>query len=270
MTIDFERFTLGKLVEIEGVGLHSGVPVKVRIHPSDGGIIFRFGNEEFAARPENVTDTARCTKLGSIAMVEHVMSALCAAEIIDAIVEVTAGELPGLDGSAKLYFDPIVAAGREQTGTASVRRLFSRIFLQEDLTKIAIGSGVGHWRYLYDISPRWPGVQAFETSNVVVDYTTEIAPARTIVLSEEIEMARAAGLGRGLDEKSVVVVGKDGYDNPPVRFESEIARHKLLDTLGDLYLSGVPARFLNVVSERGGHAANVRCAQMLATASRVE
>ncbi len=270
MTVDFVRSTVAATVEIEGVGLHSGEPVRVRILPSESGIEFRLGTETVRATPENVTDTKRCTRLGPIAMVEHLMSALSALEITDAIVEVSAPELPGLDGSAARYYDAVAAAGKVSVGTATVSKLFSRLFLQEDAVKVAVGSGTGHWRYLYDVSPRWPGVQAFETPDVIAAYREEIAPARTVVLSEEIEYAIQNGMGKGLDATSVLIVGKEGYDNPPARFENEIARHKLLDLMGDLYLSGVPARLLNVVSERGGHRSNVLCAANLLAAARRE
>ena len=123
-------------------------------------------------------------------------------------------------------------------------------------------SDLGHWRYVYDRGSVFPGLQAFETAAILDDYGASIAPARTIVLTQEIEMARKAGLGKGLTEDSVLIVGDTGYDNPS-RFNDEPARHKLLDLVGDLYLSGVPITWLNVVAERTGHRDNVEMASML-------
>jgi hypothetical protein len=140
--------------------------------------------------------------------------------------------------------------------------MYARLFVQADDIKIAVGKGHGHWRFDFVTSPRWPGEMTFETVNVMDHYESEIAPARTTVFSEEIEMVKAAGLGRGLDESSVLIIGESGYENPS-RFPDEPARHKLLDLIGDLYLSGVPIDQLNVVGTRSGHRRNIEMAKLL-------
>jgi UDP-3-O-acyl-N-acetylglucosamine deacetylase len=262
----FERQTVRSTVEFAGLGLHTGVPVKVEVHPGDAGIWFSAGTERIEAIPANVIDTKRCTRLGPVSTIEHLMSALAGLEITDAEVVVTGGEMPALDGSAMGFFQPLSAAGLTGLGQSEIPALFTRIFHQEDHgLKLAVGKGSGHWRYIYDLGDRWPGQQSFEVAELPAGYGQEIAPARTLVLSEEIEPAKAAGLGRGLDESSVLIVGKVGYESAP-RFIDEPARHKLLDLIGDLYLAGVPLRFLNVVAERSGHRANVEVAAMLKTA----
>jgi UDP-3-O-acyl-N-acetylglucosamine deacetylase len=139
---------------------------------------------------------------------------------------------------------------------------FTRVFVQEGDAKIAIGAGEGSWRYLFDSSDRWLGMQEFEVPNVVEEYVKEIAPARTFAFEEEMEMIRRAGLGKGLDESSAFVIGTQRYLND-TRFPDEPARHKLLDAIGDLYLAGIPIKHLNVVAERTGHKANVRAAMLL-------
>ena len=96
--ISYTRKTLQSDVVMEGLGLHSGIPVKVHIYPGDQGIAFRRGDERVLAKPENVTDTTRCTTLGPVSTIEHLMSAFAGLEITDAEVEVDAPELPGLDG----------------------------------------------------------------------------------------------------------------------------------------------------------------------------
>jgi UDP-3-O-[3-hydroxymyristoyl] N-acetylglucosamine deacetylase len=261
--MNYARRTLKNTTTLQGKGLHTGEPVTVRIHPAQDGIHFRHGSERVAAKPENVTDTTRCTRLGSIGMIEHMMAALGALEITDAEVEMDAAELPGADGSSDPYLRALLAAGTEDFGEAEVPQLFTRIFHQEDDSlKLAIGKGSGHWRYVYNLGPRWPHEQAYETSDVCSAFADEIAAARTFVLAEEIPMAQQMGLGRGLDESSVLILGVEGYINAP-RFPDEPARHKLLDLMGDLYLAGVPLRSLNVVAERTGHRCNVHAAAML-------
>lgn len=263
--IRFNRKTLKNDAVVEGLGLHSGIPVRVQIHPGEKGIAFRRGPDRVQATPSNVTDTTRCTTLGPVGTIEHLMSALAGLEITDAEIEVDAPELPGLDGSALPYVSALSAAGFVDLGEKEIPELFSRVFFQDDLIKIAASKGSGHWRTVYSVHNRWPGTQAFEALDAVSAYVSEIAPARTFVLAEEIPMIIERGLGRGLDEQTALILGIEGYKNAS-RFEDEPARHKLLDLIGDLYLAGIPIRHLNVVGERSGHRTNVQAAALLAKA----
>ena len=257
------RRTLRAAVHLEGLGLHSGIPVRVSVHPGEKGIRFRFGSSIIEAKPENVTDTRRCTKLGEVSTVEHLMSALAGCEITDAEIEIDAPELPGLDGSAAPYVKAIQKVGAAEIGEQKMPELFSRVFLQEDGIKIAISKGAGEWNYTYDTPDRrWPHTMRAESHDVVRDYEPEIAAARTFALTEEVPAILASGLGKGLKEGEVLILGQTGYENPP-RFENEPARHKLLDLIGDLYLSGVPIRHLNVSAQRSGHRTNVAAAMQL-------
>jgi len=261
----FTRRTLAKPVRFEGKGLHTGVPVNVVVHPGEDGIAFRLGADRVVAAPENVTDTTRSTRLGPVGTIEHLMSALAGLEITDAEIEVDAPELPGLDGSSALYVSGFLEAGFAEIGPKELPALFTRVFLQEDALKVAVAKGTGHWRYEYVTGDRWPKVQSFEVLCAPDDYAAEIAPARTFALAEEVPYIIQMGLGQGLDENSALILGIDGYKNE-ARFDDEPARHKLLDVLGDLYLAGIPARFLNVVAERSGHRTNVLTAARLALA----
>ena len=252
-------------VLFEGRGLHTGVPVRMTVRPGSDGIAFRYGAERTLARPENVTDTTRSTKLGSVGTVEHLMAAFAGLEITDAEVELDAPELPGMDGSARLYVEALLAAGFADGERRETPELYRRIFLGENGVSLSIGKGAGHGRYVYDLGTRWPGVQAFEAEDAVGVFRTEIAPARTLALIEEVPKLIEFGLGQGLDADSAVIVGEEGYKNS-VRFDDEPARHKLLDLMGDLYLAGIPLRALNFVGERSGHRTHVKVAAMLAEA----
>jgi UDP-3-O-acyl-N-acetylglucosamine deacetylase len=263
--MNFTRKTVAETVTVSGIGLHSGIPVTLSIHPGESGIAFRYGTVRTPAKPENVTDTARCTRLGEVQTIEHLMAAFAGLEVTDAEVELSAAELPGMDGSAKLFVEAILAVGLVTVGEAELPALFTRVFVQEEGIKIAIAKGAGHWRFVYDTGDRWPGSQPFEALDAVEAFVQEIAPARTFALAEEIPMLIEHGLGRGLDAQTALILGIDGYKNE-ARFPEEPARHKLLDAMGDLYLSGVPIRCLSVVAERSGHRSHVRAAQMLAQA----
>lgn len=246
----------------DGLGLHSGVPVRVTVHPSENGIWFRLGDSRWEARPQNITDTRRCTKLGDVATIEHIMSAFAGLEITDADVELTTGELPALDGSSLGYVEAFRASGFAMLGEVEARDPYTRVFHQDLPVKIAIGKGTGHWRYSYEFPDRWPGEQTYETQDIVGSYCSEIAPARTFALAEEVPLVLAAGLAKGLDIEKALILGIEGYKND-ARFPDEPARHKLLDLIGDLYLAGIPARFLNVSSEKSGHRTNVDAAAKL-------
>lgn len=264
--MNYRGRTVAAEVALEGLGLHSGVPVRVTLRPSEsGGVVFRYGSDTVSARPDNVSDTMRCTRIGPVSTIEHLMSALAGLEITDLDVEVDQPELPSLDGSALGYVEVLRAAGHVDLGERECPPLFSRIFVHEGDLKIAASTGEGHWRYDYDTGGRWPGLQTAEFERIHESYGSEVAPARTFGLEEEVPHLQAAGLAKGLDLEKALLLGRTGYLNK-ARFPNEPARHKLLDLIGDLYLSGVPIRFLNVVAERSGHRTNVRAAQLLAEA----
>lgn len=191
------------------------------------------------------------------------MSAFAGLEITDAEVEVTGGELPAMGGCSRGYVEALEAAGYCELDAVEAPGLFKRAFVQERSAEIAIAKGGGHWRYEFVTESRWPREQIFEATDVLVAYREQIAPARTFTFAEDVQPALAAGLGKGLDAESVLILGEDGYDSA-ARFADEPARHKMLDLIGDLYLAGVPIRFLSVVAQRSGHRLNVQAAAKLA------
>lgn len=258
------RRTVARPVEIEGVGLHSGKPVEMTIDPGCDGIAVHHGPFRTPASPDRVTGTRRCTSLGPVSTVEHLMSALAGAGVTDAEVTVSAPEIPGCDGSSLAFAEALAACGLRRIGPRVTSRLSRPVVYEEGATRIRVAPGTGRWRCTYDLGARWPGAQTVEAL-LPEEYAGGVAPARTIVLREEVEAARRLELGRGLDEESVVVIGQGGYESP-VRFPDEPARHKLLDLIGDLYLSGLPVHALDVEAVRCGHTANVRVAQLLAEA----
>jgi UDP-3-O-acyl-N-acetylglucosamine deacetylase len=194
------------------------------------------------------------------------MSALCGLEITDVDVEVSGGEMPALGGSSSGYVSALAAAGIAIIGEKTLQDPFARLFLQDGEAKIAVASGEGHWRYEFITGMRWPGAQVFVLQGLPTGYENEVAPARTFGFEEEVPHLHAMGLARGLDLSSALVLGREGYVNEPL-FPDEPARHKLLDAMGDLYLSGVPARFLDVVAERTGHRLHVEMASRLEMAT---
>lgn len=258
----YGRKTLKKDARFEGRGLHSGIPVAVHVRPGSSGIRFLLGNQLWEARPDQVSDTTRCTRLGEIGTIEHLMSALAACEVTDADVEISEPELPALDGSAGPYFRELEACGLEDLGQSELPDIFSRVFVQDGDAKIGISAGTGHWRYEFNTGERWPGSQVYESNEIVRAFVEDLADARTFAFQEELPLVQAAGLGQGLDSESALILGESGYLNAE-RFDDEPVRHKLVDLIGDLYLAGIPVRLLNVSAVRSGHTLAVRAAAAL-------
>jgi UDP-3-O-[3-hydroxymyristoyl] N-acetylglucosamine deacetylase len=213
------------------------------------------------ATPSAVTDTRWHTTLGAVGTVEHLMSAFAGLEITDAEVELSYPELPGLDGSAGGY----VAALRTQPLDAADAPVLPRgeVVVETPDSSIRVRAGSGVWSYTFRHGTE---MRTF-TCRLPRDYPAEVAPARTIAVADQVPAMLARGLGRGLDESSVVLLSADGYANTP-RFPDEPARHKLLDLVGDLYLTGVPVALLDVTASFSGHTANLRAAEALLGAAR--
>jgi UDP-3-O-[3-hydroxymyristoyl] N-acetylglucosamine deacetylase len=183
--------------------------------------------------------------------------------VTDAEIEVEGGELPAADGCSLPYCVEIQRVGLADCGELTVEGPYARVFKQELPSKYAVGVGEGWWRAAYLREESFIGRQEVELAWSPEIYIREIAPARTFVLEEELDMARAAGLGKGLSESSCLLIKADSYGNS-ARFTDEPARHKLLDVIGDLALTGIPIAHLDVVAEFTGHQLNVRVAQKLA------
>ncbi len=266
--IEIKRKTITEPVSFSGLSLHGGQAVTVTVHPGENGIAFRYGANRYAAVPSEVTDTTRCTKLGEISTIEHLMSALAVAGITDCEVEVSgAPELPGLDGCAQAYFSKIMQMPHQALPARTFDGLFARVYEKGEAHEIAMGRGEGRWRYTFTSGDRFPGLQEFEVVLTPEVYAAEVAPARTFAFESELPALKQMGLGQGLDEQSAFAIGKARYLGTP-RFADEPARHKLLDLIGDLYLAGIPPLHLSVVAERSGHTANVGAAAKLLAAVR--
>lgn len=246
---------------MRGLGLHSGEPVILTMHPGGDGIAFHYRGERIPAVPANITGTRRCTRLGPVSTIEHLMSALAGSQVTDIEISVSAPELPGCDGSALPYTRALLAAGLETLGTTPGPRLRHPVRYAHGATRLEARAGTGRWTCVYQLDERWPGTQALSVK-LPDDYPAQVSPARTVVLAEEIPAARAGRLGRGLGPADVVVIGSGAYEGP-VRFRDEPVRHKLLDLVGDLYLTGAPPAHLDVTAYRSGHRANVRFAQAI-------
>jgi UDP-3-O-[3-hydroxymyristoyl] N-acetylglucosamine deacetylase len=260
---------------LEGIGLHSGVRVSVQVWPAPPGtgLMFRDAQtgQEAPALAVNVQDTSRCTRLGvggmSVQTVEHLLSALAGLGIDDAVLETRGGEIPILDGSAAPFVVALRAAGLcDQAREPSVAGLRpTRPLLIEGAggSVIALKPSDVFSAAVFLDYPRhaYLGTLCTHFDAAADDYAADIAPARTFGFLTEVEALRARGLALGASRENAVALGDDDYETP-LRFPDELARHKLLDLIGDLALLGQPLR-AEIFAIKPSHTLNIRLARAL-------
>jgi UDP-3-O-[3-hydroxymyristoyl] N-acetylglucosamine deacetylase len=276
--------TLKTAIDCVGVGVHSGRRVNLTIRPAAAGhgIVFRRTDlgREIAARFDNVTDTRLCTVLADPAMqsarvgtVEHLMAALSALAIDNALVDLDGPEIPILDGSAAPFVFLLDCAGSVELDTP--RRVI------EIRRNVRVSAGEA-WAELRPLGPTVNAADPTLQMDLSIDFTAsaigrqsaslhltsdsfrqEIASARTFTHAQEVEQLHAAGLARGGSLDNAIVVDGATILNPGgLRMKNEFVSHKLVDAVGDLALAGGPlhGRF---VAHRPGHGLNNRLLRAL-------
>lgn len=258
---------------LEGVGLHSGADASVRVCPALAGAGRRFQDlqtgQEIRASASNAEETARCTVLrhgpAAVQTVEHLLSALAALGIDDCLIETLGGEVPAADGSAAPFTALLLAAGLRDQATPATELVPTRPLLvsgENGAALIVLPAPCFRATVVLDYPDHpWIGTQAVSFDAATDDYTPLVAPARTFGFVRELDWLRARGLALGASRDNAVALGEHGYETP-LRFPDELARHKLLDLIGDLSLVGLPLR-AQVVAVKPSHALNVRLARLL-------
>ena len=256
--------TIRKPIECRGVGLHSGAPVTLRLQPASAGcgIVFKrtdLDGFSVEASSRNVARVSYATSLMKkgvlISTTEHLLSAFIGMGIDNAIVELDNLELPILDGSARPFVEMIEEAGiRQQRRLRTYLRIRKQLELREGNKFIAVYPGNGY-SVSYSINFPHPlvGREEFRVDLSDGQYVREIAPARTFGSRQEEEAMRNQGLIRGASLDNCIVLTHEGIENPPLRFNDEFVRHKVLDLIGDLALLGKQI-LGSVVADRAGHA----------------
>jgi UDP-3-O-[3-hydroxymyristoyl] N-acetylglucosamine deacetylase len=226
------------------------------------------GGLEIPASVSHVTGihyaTALAHESASVVTVEHLLAALAGLGVDNAIVELSQAEVPIMDGSAAPFVYLIQEAGIRSLGVARTRmRILRPVSVADGDKSIAVFPS-DEFRVSYTISFDHPLLrhQAFSSPVGAEVFAEQIAPARTFGFLSEVERLRQAGLAQGGSLENAVVLGETGVLNHPLRFEDEFVRHKVLDAIGDLSLTGYPL-LGHVVVHRGGHALHTRLAAAL-------
>lgn len=266
-----QQITIKNILKIQGIGLHSGKTVTMRIMPApaDHGIIFKrvdIANLEESivpARFDIVRDTKLCTMLindlgTKVGTIEHLMSALAYLKINNVFIEIDSYEVPILDGSSKIFIEKILATGFENLmEPRKILKILKPVELKTDKWRVKIiPSNSFILNVGIEFSNKVIGKQSHKFDINNGDYFSDISKARTFCLEQEIAYLQSAGLALGGSLDNAIVVGKDRVLNPEgLRYENEFARHKLLDALGDLYLCGYEIKG-EFFGDKCGHESN--------------
>src|SRR5882672_6282365 len=274
-TPEFQQ-TVGKVAGFTGTALHTGEKVTLRLHPApvDHGIKFKRKDLQdeptIDAKIENLKTVERATTIGEgsvrVHTVEHVLAALWAMGVDNAVVEMDANEPPIGDGSAQAYVDLIKKAG--VTAQEEPRKFFDVrdtmhvesktgaliVLLPDDKFRISCTQAGPNNRF----------AQFLSMEVTPAGFEREIAPARTFVFYEDVKPLMDKNLIKGGSlENAIVVRGDAVLSKEPLRFADEFVRHKILDIIGDLALVGHRIRG-HVVAVKPGHGANAELARAVA------
>jgi UDP-3-O-[3-hydroxymyristoyl] N-acetylglucosamine deacetylase len=259
-----KQTTLAAPVETSGIGLHTAVPVKVRLVPAppDTGYVFirtDLGGFEIPASVEWVAHCSYATTLMRtgvmLSTVEHLLAALRGGGVDNAFIEVDNLEIPIMDGSAEAFTEMIESAGVvEQAVARRCLMVRERVSIEQGDRRISIEPADSYQiDCLIDFKHPLISTQHFRIDVSNGSFGREIAAARTFGFTEEIEALRRANLIRGGSLDNAIVLTSEGMLNETsLRFANEFVRHKILDIIGDLALLGMPIKG-RVTAHKSGH-----------------
>ncbi|MFI5334346.1 MAG: UDP-3-O-acyl-N-acetylglucosamine deacetylase [Chlamydiales bacterium] len=269
--------TLERRVSLAGAGLFTGEKATLWIGPAEAGAGIIFQRTDLPRKPlfpatlEYVQGTPRCTMIGQqgalIQTVEHLLSAIKACQIDNALIEIHGPEIPILDGSAKGFVELIEQAGITiQTEDRVWGKLERPVFWSHEDTHI-VAFPAEEYRISYTLHyphSSFIGSQYFSLVCDETQFKNEIAPSRTFSLYEEIVPLIEKGFLKGGNLSNAILIRENRVVNPEgLRFRDEMVRHKILDLLGDLSLIGI-SFCAHVIAIRSGHASNIAFAKELA------
>jgi len=280
--------TLKSVTRAVGVGVHSGQRVELTLRPAapDTGIVFRRTDlpqpVDIPVKPESVVDTRMATTISpldamgqaigpKVQTIEHLLSACAGLGLDNLYIDITAEEVPILDGSAASFVFLLQSAGIElQEAPKRFLRVNKPVELREGegpTLKWARLEPFHGYKLSFEIEFNHPALDA-TGQQVTFDFATgqykrDIARARTFGFTKDVEMMRARGLGLGGSMDNVIVI--DDYrvlNSEGLRYDDEFAKHKILDAIGDLHIAGKPL-LAHYVAYRSGHALNNRLLRAL-------
>jgi len=242
--------TIKKAVELVGIGLHKGSPVKLRLEPleSNSGIIFHRSDVDvsIALKPENVVDTKMATVIGKdgyvISTIEHLLSAIYAYGIDNIKIIVDADEVPVMDGSSASFCMLLDEAEVIELDVPKKVMIIKKDVEVRDGDKYVKLSPAPDLQYEFTIKFPHPVInkQEFVLKFTKESYKQEISRARTFGFLHEVQYLRSKGLALGGSLENAIVLDDKKVLNPEgLRYNDEFVRHKILDAIGDMSLIGM-------------------------------
>lgn len=255
MQMHNEQRTLGESVAFVGVGLHSGRPSALRVSPAPAGHGIQLVRQNarsnavsLRATWRHVINTRLSTTLGRadaarFITVEHLLAALHGCGIDNALVEVSGSEIPIMDGSARPFVEGFTAAKLVVQPASRWVLVVKRPLGIRDGERFVVVTPASVRRFTVEIDFSSAAIrrQRFSFCLDCPGFGNVVAPARTFGFEEDLKRLHGEGLARGGSQRNAIVIGGDRVTNPEgLRFKDEFVRHKLLDLIGDVALSGVP------------------------------
>ena len=268
--------TIKKSISLNGIGLHSGKKVSLTFKPADEntGIIFVRSDlkdcPKIKVASENISYRMRCTSLvtshAEVHTTEHLLATCFALGITNLILEINGPEVPGCDGSAsdfcKILDEAEIIRQKCEVSPVIVKKEIHLEDKNATIKALPYSNGLKlEYQLDYNVPFLKPQHVAFETKKET--FEKEIAPARTFALKQEVDYLLKLGLGKGANLQNTLVIDENGnvVENE-LRFPDEFARHKLLDLLGDISLTGKPIQG-HIIAKRSGHSLNAKLVKQL-------
>ena len=258
--------TISDKISLQGVGIHTGKKVKINIIPAspNTGIIFKrvdlIKNNIIIANYANVTNTLLCTTISneygvSVSTIEHLMGAFYGIGIDNAIVEIDSFEMPILDGSARFFLQEIKRVGiKHSDQPIKIIKINKNLKIEDDQKFISIERSNVTSEIEFEIKYKNNLINVQKNKvNILEDNLSDIFNSRTFCLYEDIEKLKKLNLGKGGSLDNAIVIKEDKLLNPTgLRNDKEFVNHKILDCMGDLFLSGHKI-IGSVKCSQGGH-----------------
>lgn len=275
--------TVAKVGNFSGIGIHTGsdVNLKFRPAPENFGIVFRRvdikGSPEIRASIDEVCRTDRSTTIGNsevyVSTVEHLLAAAYALQIDNLFIDIDGAEVPIADGSSTTFVHCLNDLGiTEQDAPRAIIRLRAPIsWSHGDAHIVAMPAE----SYEVSYTMCYPEIEVigtqFASFKVNKDaFIQEIAPCRTFALYDEVELLKKKGLIKGGSLDNAIIIKGSGVVNPEgIKFPNEMARHKVLDIIGDLSLLGADLQ-AHIMAVRTGHSSNIGMAQEIRKSFNME
>ena len=258
--------TISDKISLQGIGIHNGKKVKINIIPAspNTGIIFKrvdlIKNNIITANYANVTNTLLCTTISneygvSVSTIEHLMGAFYGIGIDNAIVEIDSLEMPILDGSARFFLQEIKRVGiKHSDQPIKIIKINKNIKIEDDQKFISIERSNVTSEIEFEIKYKNNLINVQKNKvNILEDNLSDIFNSRTFCLYEDIEKLKKLNLGKGGSLDNAIVIKDDKLLNSTgLRNDKEFVNHKILDCMGDLFLSGHKI-IGSVKCSQGGH-----------------